>query len=303
LRRSSVLALLTACSVPLHEAEPQPKPANGEPPPPVVTGCPVFGGTHGGARSVVLEDGRTLFVLDDGRIVVASVENACAPTEGDDADLAGASPLGIVRVAGDVWLYTRDDRGFGVARLDPTTMRLAPATPLFTSDRPSFGTSAIAPGDGFVYAYGCRNAGFLRDDCFVARAPDASIADESAYRFYTGGGQWGPRVDNAWPIASAGTSIDVVFDPLRARYLMFYVPTLGSTVHVRSGLSPTGPWSDARALASCDATKDVFCSDFRIHAFTAPGVVATYARVSFEPVPERARTALLVWFLLSPDLP
>jgi hypothetical protein len=305
LRRSSalfVVVFVSACSVPLHERD-EHVPARGAEqtapvPAPRVTGCAIFGGTHGNARSVALPDGRTLFVLDDGRVAVTTVADACAASANDDAGLAGASPLDLVRVGDDVWLYFRDTRGFGVARLDQATLRFAAGTTLFTADRPSYGMSAIAPLDGFVYAYGCHEAGFLRHDCFVARAPEASVADEAAYRFYTGGGQWGPRVDEAWPIVTAAASVDVVFDAPRARWLMLYAATLGSTLLVRTGLSPSGPWSAERAIASGDVDEHVFCTEPRIHSLTGEGLVASYSRVSFEPVPESSRTPVLVTLTL-----
>ncbi|MEW5848458.1 MAG: hypothetical protein AB2A00_06565 [Myxococcota bacterium] len=129
----------------------------------------------------------------------ACLQDAPAPQPAVTSSPGGtASPLSLVTVAGGTWLYfgwdvadssapfgVRHD-GYGVARRDDVTGTFSAGPPLlWTGDRPAFGTTAIAH-DGFVYAYGCEGFGFLREQCFVARAPEDQVANEAGYEFYAG---------------------------------------------------------------------------------------------------------------------
>jgi hypothetical protein len=138
-------------------------------------------------------------------------------------------------------LFTSDPRftdpsgAIGVATQDQKDGRFRPGpTALWTPDRPPYGTVAVAVATD-VDVVGCRNARFLDSDCFMARVPAASLDDESAYAYYVGGGRYSTRIDEAWPMTTGPSSLDVV--PWGDRWLMAYVSPLGSTITVRSGLS------------------------------------------------------------------
>jgi hypothetical protein len=203
-------------------------------------------------------------------------------------DPSSLAPLSGVVAGGVALLYYVDASGsIGVAAQDPADGRFRPgATLLWTSDRPVFGTAAVTDGTN-VFAIGCQSARFLDADCFVARAPAASTDDESAYGYYTGGGRWSPRVDDAWPVTSGGTALDVAWLPDHNRWLAAYVPPLGATIMLRSGLTPDGPWSAPLAVATCAlADPDMFCAGIHLHpALSAPpGTIAlSYAAASLSP--------------------
>jgi len=221
---------LFACA-PVKEPGPEPE----ESVPPVAAGCALLGGIRATARSFPLGDGRTLWTLGSNASAITTSaggpEECFAGTPVDPGPLVqgmpDAEPLAVVRAGQAVWMYFATPDGRGVAALDPATLRFQPtAMLLWTADRPSFGDAAVAQG-GFVYAYGCAAAGFLRHDCYVARAPEDRVGDESAYAYYAGGGQWTARVDGAWPMLTAGPRVDVGYDARRRRFLMTYVPALG----------------------------------------------------------------------------
>jgi hypothetical protein len=138
-----------------------------------------------------------------------------------------------------------------------------------------------------VYAVGCKPARFLDADCFVARATTTSPGDESAYSYYTGGGRWSPRADDAWPMTSGAGSLDIAWLDARSRWLMAYVPPLGNTITLRSGLSPQGPWSAPVPVATCAlADPDTFCAGMHLHPGIGvpPGTIAlSYAAATLSP--------------------
>jgi hypothetical protein len=219
--------------------------------------------------------------LDDCLAAATAASTGTAPV----LDLPSLSPLSGVVAGGVAMLYYADPSGsIGVAAQDPVDGRFRPgATLLWTSDRPAFGTAAVTDGTN-VYAIGCQGARFLDADCFVARAPVASPDDESAYGYYIGGGRWSPRVEDAWPVTSGGAALDVAWLPDRSRWLAAYVPPLGDTITLRSGLTPEGPWSAPLAVATCAlADPDMFCAGIHLHpALSAPpGTIAlSYAAAS-----------------------
>lgn len=162
-----------------------------------------------------------------------------------------------------------------------------------------------------AYVYGCKPSGFLGADCYVARAPAASLADESAYAYYTGSGRWSASFADAFPIARAGTAIDVAWSESARRFVMAYATPLGTTIHVRSGLAPEGPWSDDHEVSACDlAAPDEFCVGVHLHPELASRVPAGAVALSYVAATlgggARAPDELwprLVALPLPPDLP
>jgi len=275
----------------------------GAPVPPMLSGCLPFrnlagvSAMTGAMRSIPGPNGGALVVVDDavaGDADVPSLAIELLPGATVTDCLAASSPWSGVptsafdppslaplsgAVAGDVALFYYVDPTYGsvgVAMRDPTSGRFLPgAALLWTVDRPTYGTAAVVSA-GQVYALACTPARFLDADCTVARAPFGSADDESAYGYYVGGGRWSPRVDDAWPMTSGGTSMDVAWLPSQSRWLMAYVPPLGTTISVRSGLTPEGPWSAPIDVATCDlADPDMFCGGVHLHTAiaTANGTV------------------------------
>jgi len=298
---------LGGCAVPLHDdgagagagAAP-----DGAAPLPVLAGCRPFQAlasrVAGALHSAPAADGGVLFVVDDaivgGTDVPALTLVAPAGATLDDclagAALAGGTPSSALpaSLAPQAMLtangatslfYAQAGDGYGVASLGATT-----GTPLWTSDRPAYGTAGVVSGAD-AYVVGCVGARFLDGDCYLARAPVASLGDPSAYAYSVGGGRWTPRVDEAFPVTSGATAVDLAWLPDRQRWVLAYVPPLGSTITVRSGLAPAGPWSTPIAVATCDlADPDMFCAGVRLHpaVTTSPGTIAlSYAPASLSP--------------------
>jgi hypothetical protein len=292
-------------------------------PPPVLAGCrplhDVDGITRvgGAVRSLARSDGSVLVIVDDTTVSGSDLPSvaltASAGATIDDcltsAAFTGAaapafdpptlSPLSGVEIAGVANFYYMDpDGAFGVASQDPSDGRFrASGTARWTSDRPTFGTAAVAAGAD-VYAVGCKSARFLDADCYVARAPAASVADASAYVYAVGSDRWSPRVDDAWPMTSAGTAVDVAWLTTRGRWLMAYVPPLGTTIRVRIGLSPAGPWSAPVDVATCDlAAPDMFCAGVHLH----PGLASPAGTIALSYAPASLSADAAARRAASPD--
>jgi hypothetical protein len=295
---TSALALCGwGCAVPLHDDGDESSSggdAGGPPPlpPPVASGCLALKGvpgvdSFGGAvRTILRSDGGALLVADDARAAgndvpspafvvppsatIADCFAAATPAQNAIASALDASlaPLSGVATtdAGTLLFVDQFFTGNGVTMLDPAAgVFRASGGLLWTSDRPGYGT-AVVESSGALYVYGCLGARFLDADCYVARVAPTSAADQSAYAYYTGGGQWSPRIEDAWPTTSGGTTMDVAFIPSANRWLMAYSPPLSTTLRVRSGVAPEGPWSAPIDLATCDlADPDMFCGGVHLH--------------------------------------
>jgi Domain of unknown function (DUF4185) len=286
----------SACATPLHGSSAEPT-ADSAPITPLATGCRPFGHIAqrlSGAIRSLLQGDHMLFVADEGIVDSAPTESLMitVPANASISDcLASATlatgkpssalpsnraPTSGVTASGISYLYdSQPCVGYGIAAIGS-----ASDTMLWTADRTAYGT-AVVKSEGNTYVYGCQSARFLDADCYLARVPDGSITVESAYAYYVGGGHWSPRVDDAWPLTSAGTSIDVAWSPQEGRWLMLYVTPLGDTLTLRAGLHPEGPWSAPKVVARCDlADADMFCTGVRIHADVATSpraIIISYA--------------------------
>ena len=236
-----------------------------------------------------------------------------------------AQPLAPLRIGATTWLYFARDvadpaapygirrLGYGIARADGALPPFhAVGTALWTGDRPSFGVAAVQQ-DELVYVYGCKNAGFLNADCYVARVGDQSPDDASAYAYSSGGGHWSSDLEHATPIFHGGGTLGVQFEAGRQRYVAAYVTPLGNRISVRSGLSPSGPWSEAREVAGCAlpaGDRGSFCGGVALHpelGGLAPGTLAvTYAIQTFQRpagLGDDDYASRLVQIVLPTDLP
>lgn len=170
---------------------------------------------------------------------------------------------------------------------------------LFTGDRAGFG-DALLVEDGFIYAYGCRNVGFLRDACYLARAPEAGLADPTAYTFYRAGGSFGPDLEDAWPLFDGGGGLAVLHRG--ERYYALYLTPLGDVIQARSGLSPSGPWSAPVVVARCVPPGGGFCTGLAVHPelpAQPDHVWVSHAVATFEPLSPEAATSRLLEIALT----
>jgi hypothetical protein len=281
----------------------------------VASGCrvPFEGATS--AHSIVTD--ATLFVDDRGRgYRVANPSVDCAWNVTPLGVVVGASPIRadatvapLDVVATDAGLalyytlYVPDasatfgvrSLGNGVALADASGHFVPTAELLWSADRAPYGGSALRVG-GHVYAYGCVVGGFLASDCYLARAPIASIASTAAYEYFDGAA-WSKNADDAERVTSGGATVSVRADG--ARFVMTYVPPVGTTIAVRTAIAPEGPWSAPTTIATCDiagAGTGAFCGGATLQAIAvAPGSIAlTYVAESFMAWPGADRPLRLV---------
>jgi hypothetical protein len=320
---------LAACAISL---DPEPAPSPHEPDEvPVIAGCPLFDDERGlsatGRVRSFARDGRTFFVADTLRVMASGEPTTITPAvfeaemldvesclrgipgtlparSGLDASALGNVDISILStfVAGVRTLaYVQAREGLepvGVALAewdDAAGAFVARGEYLFTGDRPAYGDAALVV-DETVYVYGCRESGFLTDACYVARVPADRAEDPTAYEFYRDGGGFGADPDDAWPIFEGGRGLAIA--SRGDRVYAAYATPLGRTLHVRSGLGPTGPWSAAVQVTQCELPEDAFCSVVAAHPLLADAperLALSYAVGSFEPLADDAsRTRLVI---------
>ncbi|MEW5848459.1 MAG: hypothetical protein AB2A00_06570 [Myxococcota bacterium] len=92
--------------------------------------------------------------------------------------------------------------------------------------------------------------------------------------------------------------------------MLAYIKPLDKVIHIRTGLAPEGPWSAARAVATCDRPDDdsgAFCDSLVAHpTLMVPGggVALTHGVSSFSPTaPPEAYRVRLTSVVLPNDLP
>jgi hypothetical protein len=321
------VALLGGCAISLDEAPAAATPDGG---PPALPACRIFldearGVAATGRVRSFARDAQTVFAVDSLATGAggAALAPAVFPVDAPDAaaclrgspaalpaaagldlsalgDGVGGTLLATFVVAGRAFAYVRAAQGWtdiGVTLAewdDGAAAFVAPGTYLFTADRPAYGDAALVDGDT-VYVYGCQSSGFLRESCFVARAPGDRLGDPTAYEFYRSGGDFGPDPDSAWPIFDGGGGLAVV--ARGARVYAVYGTPLGGSLHVRSGLAPIGPWSADYEVTTCAAPTGAFCGGVGVHEALAAGpdeLAVTYAVSSFDPLPAGAAESRLV---------
>jgi len=130
-------------------------------------------------------------------------------------------------------------------------------------DTRTYGVSSVVAPDGFLYASTCDgpiNGGWFTDygPCHTSRVAPSSVADRSAYQYWTGT-TWSSDITQVGDItmpdltAQDGSQIPVYpvasyttrYDADSGLYVMAYSPWPGFTdqVVVRVGTSPVGPWT------------------------------------------------------------
>lgn len=124
--------------------------------------------------------------------------------------------------------------------------------------------------DGYIYVYGHRSRGLIKDLC-VARIPEAAIANVDDWRFWNGS-QWSDDISECAVIAE-NVSCELSVTPLRGRlhagkYLLVFQELVNSPIiSCRLGDSPWGPFGDIIRLYSCPEVTD----GRSIYAYNAKG--------------------------------
>jgi hypothetical protein len=121
--------------------------------------------------------------------------------------------------------------------------------------------------DGFIYVYGVRN-----DDgnkkLLVARVKQAQLLTASAYRYWNGS-KWVADIMKSAPVAGRMASEFSVTPLPDGRFLnVFQLDALSTTIAVRYGASPTGPWGPAIPVYACPETalgKNVYTYGAKAH--------------------------------------
>lgn len=128
--------------------------------------------------------------------------------------------------------------------------------------------------DGFLYVYGVRSDDYNKK-LLVARVRPDAITKPTAYRFWNGTA-WVTDINQSAPVANRmGAELSVTPLP-DGRYMVVHqLDTLSSTVAVRYGASPIGPFGKPIPIWLCpedDMTPDTFVYGAKAHPhLSAPG--------------------------------
>jgi hypothetical protein len=199
-----------------------------------------------------------------------------------------------------------------VATLTLPDLRLVGITPLPLSNTgPGFGSSAVAPGDGFVYVYGTRRPDCDRcyaSDIYVARVPAGSVTDTSAWAFWDGGA-WAADANAARPVMSGGgAQVDV--QPWRGGWLAVSkaADILSPDIVGWWAPGPSGPWSPLGTLyrvpAVASPAKDTYTYMPSVVARRADGrLLLAYNVGTFSDATSRRDAALYGPRFVEVDVP
>jgi hypothetical protein len=128
--------------------------------------------------------------------------------------------------------------------------------------------------DGYVYVYGVRNdAGDKK--LLVARVKPGALLVPGAYRYWNGRA-WVGNIAKSAPVADRMASEFSVTPLPDGRFVnVFQLDALSTTIAVRYGTSPVGPWGPAVPVYDCPDTaigKNVYTYGAKAHPhLSAPG--------------------------------
>lgn len=302
---------LSGCAVDWDDAATDAKPAVTAPELATCNLLPDLDGLEGRVTPVSLTDGRPLLLAShpdfDGATSSAAFEagKACAKgaTPLPARPIVDVSALAKNRVGTPRGSFTTDaayvyfsldtpggfsSDGAGIARFDPESGTFVAQALLWTSDRPSYGSSAVVEGD-YAYVFGGLPARFLAADVYLARAPVDRVSEPSAYEYLQGGGAWASDPDLAGPLLEGGSMPSVIWHAETQRFLMAYATPLAREITLRSGLGPAGPWSRPLPFGACALPfEQAFCGDVTfLPSFAARGELAlAQGVVAFDRPPD-----------------
>lgn len=119
--------------------------------------------------------------------------------------------------------------------------------------------------DGYVYVYGVRGPA---KQVLVARVKPKDFEHFAAWHFWDGDG-WNTDMDKAAPIADrASNELSVTPLPDGRYALVFQTDGIGTTVGLRIGLAPAGPFGPIKELWDCPEVKqkNFFVYNAKAHA-------------------------------------
>lgn len=194
---------------------------------------------------------------------------------GDDAERIAYWPIDSV-IQGDRILtyYRRVDRGdslrtlqfevlgTGVASASLDTLEYTlenDGEPIFEANE-HVAAAELNPEDGLVYVLICRQDGGedIFAPCVAGRAPPASMADEDAYEFYSGG-MWTSEIDDAELVLQNGESemtLNTVERGGGVQWVATYVPPFTCEIVVQFAPDPWGPYSEPEPVYEGDPEDD-----------------------------------------------
>lgn len=113
-----------------------------------------------------------------------------------------------------------------------------------------FQMAAFLKNGGFVYMYATPNGRF--GDVHLARVPEGSLLDITAYRYWDGNG-WSSSQAAARPVViGVAGELSVSYNASLRRFLMAYLNEHRQALVLRDAATPTGPWSGEKVLARAD---------------------------------------------------
>ncbi len=132
---------------------------------------------------------------------------------------------------------------------------------------------AVEP-DGYLYVYGYKDEHRLARRLVVARVPPEDVARFDRWTYYSGNDQWSADIRDCAAIAD-GVSTELSVTPIPSgpktgKYALIYTPgTVGSTIALRIGDSPVGPFGEEQVLFKESETatlgKGVFAYNAKAH--------------------------------------
>jgi hypothetical protein len=128
--------------------------------------------------------------------------------------------------------------------------------------------------DGYVYVYGVRND-TNNKKLLVARVKQGALLTASAYRYWNGK-SWVRNIAKSAPVADRMASEFSVTPLPDGRFInVFQLDALSTTIAVRYGASPTGPWGPVIPVYDCPDTaigKNVYTYGAKAHPhLSSPG--------------------------------
>jgi hypothetical protein len=122
-------------------------------------------------------------------------------------------------------------------------------TLLFPAGDVQMGHGAVVENE-MLYAFGCES-GWLKWPVIVGRVPFDQALERSAWRFYTGNGEWSADWTRAIPVLEGAPMLSVSWNRWLDRYISVYSVPLKNRIVVRTAVRPEGPWSDPLNAADC----------------------------------------------------
>ncbi|SNY25870.1 fibronectin type III domain-containing protein [Paractinoplanes atraurantiacus] len=190
--------------------------------------------------------------------------------------------------------------GRSIARFALPSMALQELVPLNlnTSYKVGWGAALVDGTDGKTYIYGTNRVGEV-DSLYVARAPQGSLTNTSAWQYLTGdptaGGQWSSTETSAAPIMTgigAGFSVKRLGgdNPRYALVTMDTSEVFSNEVVAYFAKDPAGPFTHQTSLYSAPepaASKGAWVYNARLHPEQTPSssdtMVVSYNVNSFTP--------------------